>query len=71
MKLAGAGSGKAYFEGILTDVLKAYYPELTDNKPFIEDRATEAYDLYTELVKTGTRPYAAYELALSVLFDSL
>lgn len=71
MKQAGAGGGKAYFEGILTDVLKAYYPELTDNKPFIEDRAGLAYDLYTELINTGTNQYAAYELALSVLFDSL
>lgn len=66
-----ADSSKAYFEGVLTNVLEAYYPEFPDNKPFIEERAGLAYDLYTELINTGTSQYAAYELALSVLFDSL
>ncbi|MFT4221974.1 DUF1896 family protein [Dysgonomonas sp.] len=66
-----ADSSRTHFEDILTNVLKVYYPEIPDNKPFIEDRTGEAYDLYIELINTGTSPHAAYELALKVLFDSL
>lgn len=71
MKETLRDSSKSYFRYRLTVVLKAYFPHLAGNKPFIDRRADEAYCLYIELINTDVSYATAYELALNVLFDSL
>ena len=60
-----------HFEALLSHYLKAYHPHFTDDKLFITDRLEEVYSLYQDLLSDGVTSYAAYDLALKVLFDGL
>lgn len=61
----------AHFERLLNDYVKTYHPSLSDDKPFITERMEETYSLYIELINDGITAYAAYDLAVKVLFDGL
>lgn len=61
----------AHFETHLSHYLKVYHPSDADDKLFLSERTDECYSLYTELIEEGVIQYAAYDLALKVLFDGL
>lgn len=58
-----------HFESLLRGYIEVYHPQLADDKLFVADRVDEAYSLYRQLTEEGITRYAAYELAVSVLFD--
>lgn len=60
-----------HFEDMLSHYLKTYHPDLSDDKFFVSQRTDESYSLYEDLMQDEVSPYAAYDLALKVLFDGL
>ncbi|HML65245.1 MAG TPA: DUF1896 family protein [Dysgonomonas sp.] len=71
MKGILAPYNRTYFEDILQNYLKAYHPDLSDDRPFLSSRTDESFSLYHELISDGVADHAAYDLAVKVLFDEL
>ena len=61
----------SYFESLLIRFLSICHPHLVGDSLFISERSDEAFSLYKELLETGVKEYAAYDLAIAVLFGEL
>ncbi|WP_165045537.1 DUF1896 family protein [Dysgonomonas sp. ZJ709] len=61
----------SYFESLLIRFLIVCHPQLVDDSLFIFERSDEAFSIYRELLERGVKEYAAYDLAIAVLFDEL
>jgi hypothetical protein len=56
---------------LLTDFLRASFPELTDDNKFIAARSEAAVETYEQAVLNGSNPIEAEEQASVVLFQGL